>query len=204
MKAASIQTAVNGFKKTDIQPLNPEVFDDWMFEPAETTDTPMNNSLIGLVEQNNRPHTPIPQNRVEFEEEKEGYDAENVRHSPRTPSLPPDPVTPRKSPKVFENKDYNTPPPVSCIKFYTNATPSTSTKFEITPQQVVPLPHAERRINANDERRGKTAILTSTPYKEELEASIEKKPNKRPKLNLKKIKNQKIPKEKIKNVPETG
>ena len=30
-------TAVNGFRKTGISPLNPEVIDDWMFEPLETT-----------------------------------------------------------------------------------------------------------------------------------------------------------------------
>lgn len=41
MKAASIQTAVNGFRKTGIHPLNHDVFPEWMFEPAETTNRPM-------------------------------------------------------------------------------------------------------------------------------------------------------------------
>ncbi|KAJ8974978.1 hypothetical protein NQ317_013486 [Molorchus minor] len=41
MKAASVQTAVNGFRKTGIHPLNPEIFPDWMYEPAETTNRPI-------------------------------------------------------------------------------------------------------------------------------------------------------------------
>ena len=37
MKSANMMAVVNGFRKTGISPLNPEVFDDWMFEPPETT-----------------------------------------------------------------------------------------------------------------------------------------------------------------------
>lgn len=56
--------------------------------------------------------------------------------------------------------------------------------FVVTPKQVIPLPHGERNINPTDRRRGKTAILTSTPYKNELEESINSRANKKPKLNL--------------------
>ncbi|XP_065670994.1 uncharacterized protein LOC136089198 [Hydra vulgaris] len=37
MKSANMLTAVNYFRKTGISPLDREVFDDWMFEPSETT-----------------------------------------------------------------------------------------------------------------------------------------------------------------------
>ncbi|KAK9730895.1 hypothetical protein QE152_g14135 [Popillia japonica] len=51
MKAASVQTAVSGFRKTGIHPLNPEIFPDWMFEPAETT----NRSIQGERNDNRLP-----------------------------------------------------------------------------------------------------------------------------------------------------
>lgn len=190
MRAASIQTAVNGFRKTGIQPLNPEIFEDWMFEPAETTNMPAKNLEVGPFEENKRctparTPSPIPQNQVACEEEEEArHNTENIGNSLRTPS--PHLVTPQKSHQPLAGKE-NTPPSVSCTKFYGNVTPSCSytiTKFQVTPEQIVPLPHAERKMNAKDKRRGKTAVLTSTPYKEELETSIAKPPIKKPKLNL--------------------
>lgn len=42
-KAATIQNATNGFYKTGICPLNADVFPDYMFEAAETTNVPINN-----------------------------------------------------------------------------------------------------------------------------------------------------------------
>ncbi|KAK9728324.1 DDE superfamily endonuclease [Popillia japonica] len=41
MKAASVQTAVSGFRKIGPYPLIPTIFDDWMFAPAETTERPV-------------------------------------------------------------------------------------------------------------------------------------------------------------------
>lgn len=40
MKAASLKTAVNGFKACGIHPYDPDVFDDSVFAPAEVTDKP--------------------------------------------------------------------------------------------------------------------------------------------------------------------
>ncbi|CAI6356543.1 unnamed protein product [Macrosiphum euphorbiae] len=40
LKACTMQTAVNGFKKTGISPINPDIFPEYMFAPAETTDIP--------------------------------------------------------------------------------------------------------------------------------------------------------------------
>ncbi|KAG5892268.1 hypothetical protein JTB14_034219 [Gonioctena quinquepunctata] len=49
---------------------------------------------------------------------------------------------------------------------------------------VVPIPHSEKKLNLNDRRSGRTAVLTSTPYKEELEESICRRLTKDPKLNF--------------------
>ncbi|KAG5864801.1 hypothetical protein JTB14_008774 [Gonioctena quinquepunctata] len=40
MKATSVQTAVSGLGKTGVHPLNPEIFPDWMFEPADSRTPP--------------------------------------------------------------------------------------------------------------------------------------------------------------------
>ena len=40
-RSASTSTTINGFAKTGIYPLNPDIFPEHMFAPAETTDKPM-------------------------------------------------------------------------------------------------------------------------------------------------------------------
>lgn len=40
-KTASVQNACNGFKSTGLWPVNPDIFPDHFFEPAETTNIPM-------------------------------------------------------------------------------------------------------------------------------------------------------------------
>ncbi|KAK9719067.1 hypothetical protein QE152_g22866 [Popillia japonica] len=84
--------------------------------------------------------------------------------------------------------------PISTKSFYDNPIPScsqstpscasTARTFTVTPEQVIPIPHSERKIHADDKRRGKTAVLSSTPYKEELERSITVRQKKIPKRNL--------------------
>lgn len=45
MKAACVETAVNGFRKSGLYPLNPHVFPEWMFQPSETTEILQGNDL---------------------------------------------------------------------------------------------------------------------------------------------------------------
>jgi hypothetical protein len=56
MKAASIQTAVNGFKKTAVHPINPEFFEDWMSEPAEMTNRSFEDHTNTQSEENDDPY----------------------------------------------------------------------------------------------------------------------------------------------------
>ena len=56
-------TAVNGFRKTEISPLNPEVFDDWMFEPSKTTNRSlpeMDSATPNLTTQSQTQTTSLP------------------------------------------------------------------------------------------------------------------------------------------------
>ncbi|KAK9879290.1 hypothetical protein WA026_004141 [Henosepilachna vigintioctopunctata] len=45
-KASTVQTAVNGFQNTGIWLVDPNVFPDYLFEPAETTNIPMQQDRI--------------------------------------------------------------------------------------------------------------------------------------------------------------
>ncbi|KAK9888935.1 hypothetical protein WA026_001154 [Henosepilachna vigintioctopunctata] len=45
-KAETVQTSVNGFQKTGLWPVDPNVFPDYLFEPSETTNIPMRQYRI--------------------------------------------------------------------------------------------------------------------------------------------------------------
>ncbi|KAG5869591.1 hypothetical protein JTB14_014720 [Gonioctena quinquepunctata] len=135
MKAASVQTAVSGFIKTGVHPLNPEIFPDWMFEPAETTNRPIQGGTNDdqLPKHRNSPPSTPP------------------RTSLRTP--------PRTPPRTLPTSPLRKPPSITTIptkQLYANSTPScshTTQNFVVTPQQVVPVPHSERKSNLNDRRQ---------------------------------------------------
>jgi hypothetical protein len=46
MKAASVETAVNGFRHTGIFPLDPNIFPNWIFQPSETTNRPLGEATL--------------------------------------------------------------------------------------------------------------------------------------------------------------
>lgn len=54
-KAATVQNAAHGFAKTGIYPINPDVFPDYMFQAAETTNIVVDNSVqpVANVHNNN-------------------------------------------------------------------------------------------------------------------------------------------------------
>ncbi|KAK9879689.1 hypothetical protein WA026_006749 [Henosepilachna vigintioctopunctata] len=45
-KAEKVQSSVNGFQKTGLWPVDPNVFPDYLFEPAEMTNIPMQQDRI--------------------------------------------------------------------------------------------------------------------------------------------------------------
>lgn len=122
VKAATMQTAMNGFKSTGIFPLDPDVFPDHLFAPSLTTERP-----------------------VEVVQPVETGDAQRPVAEPQRP-IPVNEVA------ASTSKD------------------SLSTSFTVSPADIVKLPQVEQKHPTKRRKRGKTTVLTSTPYKDELEA----------------------------------
>lgn len=160
MKAASMETAVNAFKKTGIFPLDPNVFPDWMFQPAETTERPLEETIHQhCLAASSTCQPPVEPILPEFEP--------TPRLTEPTASLP----EPEPNAVLCESHR-----PISQCSM--GSEPSTSTAesaFAVSPKDIKQIPRAQRKVETkNNRRRGKTVILTSSPYKNELIAANSK------------------------------
>lgn len=122
MKAASVETAVNAFRKTGIFPLDSNVFPEWMFQPAETTEMPVVNTV----------------------------DVQCSRPNPESPNRVQNPAA-SCEPSTSKSPGFDKP-----------------AAFQVSPREIRAVPKADRKEPSGNRRRGKAAILTSSPYKEEL------------------------------------
>lgn len=168
-KAASVQNAVSGFRKCGIFPLNPNVFEEWMFSPSKTTDNPIHvtaNTSISLDQSTISAESDINEEPVEGMQNSEAI----------------------ISPKVLTdsqilNKSVDEEPGTSGIrKISTNLNISAKSEnqaigsnFKISPKALMSIPRAIKKPVTRNVRRGKTVILTESPYKKELEESISAK-----------------------------
>ena len=160
MRAASVEMAVNGFRKTGIFPLDSNVFPDWMFEPAETTDRSLET--------------------VNVEMDIQSVEKEISQQNQNTTIAGPSNVPLLVSQDLEAVKDHAKPDDLQDTVGCTDPEPGPSTstaRFQISPKDIRPLPRAQRREEGTqNRRRGKTAVLTSSPYKQELEALLKKAP----------------------------
>lgn len=208
-RAATIQTAVSGFRKTGIYPVNRNVFDESDFAAAETTereDQAANNDVPEDI-----PPTPAPQSdtsspspSLQPSEINVEQLVESTELEERTNDLRPRLVSTSSSPssvagpsginlKLAIHTDAisrqnraireHTPeriipsvnsselpyPTLKCSSFYSKSKPSS---FGVSPKDILPVPHAPRKVATARRTRGKTAILTESPYKNELEQNI--------------------------------
>ena len=138
LRAAAPLTAIHGFTKTGVWPVNKDVFTDADFLPSETTDienkenpAPINNNEEATPEAE-KPEQKLPEPELARE---------------RTP----EPKLPFDISKPGTSKD-------------------TSFTF-VTPEGIIPIPKIKETAKRISRKRGKTAILTSSPYKNELEES---------------------------------
>lgn len=172
MKAAVMLTAVNGYRKTGIFPLNRNVFEEWMFEPAAST---------------NRPLTPLPRvtdsasAELITTEKNSGNEATSQPHSSTENFNAGDcivvqaDVHTQKTPTPLDNNSPTATAP----------RPSTSSNFSVTPpKDLIKLPNNHRSKPIRSKRKGRATVLTSSPYKKECELIIAEKEKKKRKKNV--------------------
>lgn len=172
IKAATMSTAINGFRKTGIWPCNPNIFTDADFLAAETTDRPISQVNASMNFNPGNEEANISSNQRE--EVASLPDVENVTTSSARVSSP----MPGCSWMNLQNSstadDSDDPPTFkddTLTSRYHPPTPKCFTPPPITsPEDIMPIPHVGKLDTVRAQRkRGKTVILTDTPYKDELE-----------------------------------
>lgn len=182
-RAATVQTALKGFEKTGIHPFNSHVFPDHLFAPSETTEKPLDNDpqqqemvVAGKVPTAEPQQTISSMTTVRPQASLTSCGATLATES--QPSTSTCVATLATEPRASMSSGGATP-----TRPTTTETQACSLSFRISPKILMPLPKETERIKKrkNDKRRGKTAVLTSSPYKAELEAEervkIEKEKN---------------------------
>lgn len=227
LQAATMLTAINGFRKCGIWPLDKNVFTDADFITAETTNTEnlareeLNVSIISnpnlqidkgsvpepLISSENAVHPVLSTEKEDIVEPATSFsnnnnalvslnsqidismtttssqnvtaDANFNRYSPEiinTRKNPEQTLAEQPSTSTFRAKDKT---PERQIKRVTSS-------FLVSPENIMAIPKEVRTQERKTRKRGKTAILTESPYKNELMKDISIKEGK----NKKKTDNQ--------------
>lgn len=144
-RAATTQTALNGFKATGICPYNPHIFPEDLFMPSETTDRE-----IETVPDRASPQ-PGPSSATTWSPRAASQDEPSHSKTP-SPNVPGQHASSLSS-KTAEESSQND-----------------ADQLYYSPRDIMPLPKAGPRKTKRSARRGKTMILTATPNYEELKS----------------------------------
>lgn len=163
--AATMSTAMNGFKKTGIWPPDLNVFEDADYLPAATTDIQLenNNPLVERSTGNSG----------------QNYDLTTGSAMQSEP--------PNKKPRQGNSCD-EPQPGCSWMQDSPDTIASLQPKsaFQTSPEALIPIPLIKQNIKRTSRKKGKTVIMTESPYKRELQDSIAMKAGKEKKKEKKK------------------
>ncbi|CAK1550150.1 unnamed protein product [Leptosia nina] len=200
LKAATMLTAINGFRKCGVWPLDKNVFTDADFIAAETTNTENlakerlnvenapSTQTPAITEENlSRPSPSVHLGQIDKGSIPEPLiSSENAVH-PVLSTEKEDIVEPATS---FSNNNGAQVSFNSQIDISKDKTPERQikrkTSFLISPENIMAIPKEVRTQERKTRKRGKTAVLTESPYKNELIKHISIKEGK----NKKKTDNQ--------------
>lgn len=146
-RAATMQNAISAFSKTGICPLNANVFTEVDFAPSQTTDIPF---------------TPNPNIIYQQTLSLQTETFIGCQPEPREKTLSPQSETYFR-PQTLPREITPSPQPGTSVgEIIVNL---------VSPKEIMPIPHIKKKIRPST-RRGKTAILTESPYKNELSEKI--------------------------------
>lgn len=170
-KSSSVQTAVNGFRRTGIWPFNDEIFQDWEFAASETTNLEQNSDNI--VDHREKGGEPLIFSKIQ----SNPYQDPTPSTSEESITLPP--------PEALQNNEFNSSEdelPLSSLvtKWQNERVTNKSSALKVKIIDISPLPTADKKQRKPTLRRSlKSTILTESPYKNELEALQTTKSNKK-------------------------
>lgn len=161
INAANMRTAIKGFEKTGIWPVHPGIFQDEDFLPSATTDiaidkqTPEAPSITELV-------TTSTSVIIALTDPKHSTSSSETVTDPQ-------PSCSAWNTEIIINAPEHPTTPTSQVA------PLISTKFSsVSPKDIISVPQVEQKEKRKTNRKkGKAAILTSSPYKLELQTKID-------------------------------
>ncbi|GFS25268.1 tigger transposable element-derived protein 6-like protein [Elysia marginata] len=178
-RAMTQHNIIESFRCTGIWPVNRHVFTDRDYAAAEVTDRPMpteatsTHSTTTASSSVTRPPAPTPSSSV----------TRPPASTPSSSETRPPASTPSSSetrPPASTPSSSETRPPASTASSATSPTPSRShadPQVHFSPELVMPYPSAQRKSTAtNDRRRRRSAILTDSPVKSQLQAAKKPRP----------------------------
>lgn len=167
IQSATMKTAINGFQATGIWPTDPSIFTDADFLPADTTDIGLGrpSSEEMIISGAEKLELPSPSTPVKKDMPLRLYD----KAGEVSPNSNDD--TPAK--KVRFNEANCATPGCSWM-----TTDNRASSFHVSPEILMPIPKVKESVKRTNRKRWKTAVLTDSPYKKELEAAIKEKEEK--------------------------
>ena len=184
VRAATMQTAVNGFRATGITPFNPNIFQDSEFAAAEPTNfrQPMQpNEQTAESNQSNQPEGEPVQTGPQVTESQPT--SEQIEEPEEINQQAVEPQQISKQVKEPQESNQQVAEQQQTSK-QIQGTPhqlqqqhrgeNDVARITVSPSDICPLPCAPVK-SFYRKRTGSTAILTGTPYKTELEASVKSK-----------------------------
>lgn len=184
LKACTPENALKGFQKTGIFPYNDGLFTDLDFAAAEVTDidppnivpVPVNELVEGSATQDNNLE-PIPSTSSACDSRAESHqDPSETRHCTPEPNEIDDVESPLASEASVSSPLKIRPVSKSPSKLRINTDKVSETAFPVaSPSFIRPIPKLSGPRKMMTRKTGKTAIITSSPYKNELEADLNRK-----------------------------
>lgn len=197
-KSATINNAVSGFRKAGIVPYNPDVFSDFDFMAASTTETPYTPNTTNIVDQSIDNKTLLSSNATDTvdqfinNETTLSPDNYNIIDKPINNEIP---LSPATIIAAIDQFVYDESPLLLDETILTDTHKSeasvivsqSGTSFSVSPKDILRIPHATRAKSTRNIRRGKTAVITDSPYKIELESTKNMKGNELKKKTVRKL-----------------